>query len=449
MSKTLDFDIIVIGAGAAGEGAAYMGAELGGKVAIIERELVGGECSFWACMPSKTLLHSAAKHHSWRSASERRDWMISREGIDYPSDETHVQRLEEQGVAVVRGSARITGKGSVEVVADGQVPRSLTCTNIVVAAGSVPFVPAVPGLLEAGYWTNREATSARDLPSSLVIMGAGPMGVETAQLYTRFGVSVVLIDGNDRILPRDHPASSLAVSGRLVEEGVSMKLGVRVVAVKQGGAGRIVELSDGTQVEGSELVLAVGRRGADLRQLGVEEAGVILGKGGIPSPDDQMRIGPGVFVAGDASGGLQFTHLADYEGRVAAKAAMGKPAKADHASVPKATYTDPETGAVGVMLPEALAGGMDAFEVTQEFAMTSKGMTVEGAVGHMSAVVDRSNGLLVGAFAACLGASEFIHEAVLAIKYQLPVSAIGDTIHAFPTAARGFANMMLEAEKQL
>jgi dihydrolipoamide dehydrogenase len=287
-------------------------------------------------------------------------------------------------------------------------------------------------------------------------MGGGPVGVEMAQVYARFGVKTTVIEGNDRILVRDHPRSSAVVAEQLAREGVELRLGVKATAVRAGGAGRIVELSDGSTVEAAELVVAVGRAPIGLADLGVEEAGVALNDRGVPQPDERMRVADGVYVAGDAAGGLQFTHVADYQARIAVRNATGGDAIADLESVPKATYTDPETGAVGITVEEAKERGIEAFEVTQDFSVTARGFSIEtptrevreGAPGHVTAVVDRERGLLVGAFAACPGASELIHEATLAVKAKVPLAVLADTIHAFPTGARVFGNLMAEALKR-
>src|SRR5262249_8087451 len=208
-------------------------------------------------------------------------------------------------------------------------------------------VPPLDGLRDAGYWTSREATSLRELPSSIVVLGGGVVGVEMAQVYARFGVATVIVEGGDRILSRDHPKSSGAVTDQLQRDGVVIRTGVKAKAVRAGGPGRIVELSDGSRVEGAQLLVAVGRRGSDLRALGIEAAGVRLGARGDVQPDEQMRVGDGVFVAGDAAGGLQFTHLADYEGKIAVRAALGQKGRAGLAAGPQATLTRPDTGAGG------------------------------------------------------------------------------------------------------
>jgi pyruvate/2-oxoglutarate dehydrogenase complex dihydrolipoamide dehydrogenase (E3) component len=297
-----------------------------------------------------------------------------------------------------------------------------------------------------------------------VILGAGPVGVEIAQIYARFGVATVLVESAARILPRDHTQSSATVAQQLAEDGVEIRVGVRATRVSAGGAARRVQLSDGAVVEGSELVVATGRRPADLRGLGLEAAGVQLdGNGSVApdhQPDHQMKVADGIYVVGDVAGGLQFTHVADYEGRVAVRAALGHAVRADLRFVPRVTFTYPETGAVGLTLDEAQAAGIDAFEVTQDFSTTSRGYTIEpirpsrraileGTRGHLTAVVDRERGILAGAFAACPAAGELIHEAVLAMKLAVPVAVLADTIHAFPTGARDFGNLMAQAAKRL
>lgn len=449
----MDQDIIVIGGGAAGEAAGFAAAAIGAPAVLVERDLLGGECPFWACMPSKTLLNSASQRacgadYDWAHASARRDWMISREGIDYPDDSGHVRRMEAAGTRVIRGEARIVGPGAVEVRTREGV-EALQAAGVIVAAGSSPFVPPIPGLDEVPYWTSREATSTREPPSSLVILGGGVVGVEMAQVFVRFGVRVTLVEGGDRILSRDHPLTSKHVADQLVDEGLELRTGVTGQRVRAGGAGRIVELSDGSAVEGAELLVAVGRRPADLRALGAEEAGATLDERGASKPDEQLRIADGLFVAGDVAGGLQFTHVADYEGGMAARAAAGRGDRADLRVVPRVTFTDPEAAAVGLTVEEALAQGIDAFEISRDFASTGKGQTIEGARGHLTAVVDRERKRLVGGFAACPGAGELIHEAVLAMKMDVPIEVLADTIHAFPTSARVMGGIYQEAAGRL
>jgi pyruvate/2-oxoglutarate dehydrogenase complex dihydrolipoamide dehydrogenase (E3) component len=448
-------DLAIIGAGPAGEAAAYKAAKLGASVTVTERDLVGGECPFWACMPSKTLLDAARRRacgadYPWERASARRDWMISREGTEYPSDAGHVRAFEAEGIEFVRGTGRLVAPGRVEVAVDGGKPVSIEARSVILSAGSVPFIPPIEGLDGAGYWTSRDATSTRELPSSLVVMGGGPIGVEMAQVFARFGSKVTVVEGNDRLLPRDHPQSSKAVADQIAEEGIDIRTGVTATAVDAGGPGRVVGLSDGTKVEAAQVLVAVGRRPADLRALGAQEAGATLDERGAATPDERLAIGDGVYVAGDAAGGLQFTHLADYEGRMTATSAIGGGGGVvDLTAVPRVTFTDPEVGAVGSTIEEARERGIDAFELTQDYAKTSRGQTIEGSHGHVSIVVDRGRRTLAGAFAACPGAGEFIHEAVLAMRARIPVDVLADTIGGFPTSARVLNNLFVEAADQL
>ena len=248
-------EFVIIGAGAAGEAAAHMARARGASVAIVDRELFGGSCPFWACMPSKTLLHAAAVHacggdYEWPKASARRDYMINREGTDWPSDAGHVSSLEGAGAVTVRGTARITGPGTVVVSVEGEDGhRTLRARHIVIAVGSTPTIPTIDGLESITPWTNRQATTARTLPDSLVILGAGPTGVEIAQVYARYGVPTVLIAPQTAINPKDHPRNSAAIEAGLQRDGVAIRKGVRATRLEAhaGAAGaHLVRLSDGS-----------------------------------------------------------------------------------------------------------------------------------------------------------------------------------------------------------
>ena len=446
------YDLVIIGAGPAGEAAAYAGRERGASVAVIDRDLFGGACPFFACMPSKSLLHSAAVHaaggdYPWRKASDRRDWMISREGRDYPDDSSHIKDLEVAGAVAMRGTARLNGAGRVVVTHDGAV-HELEAGAVILAIGSHSKIPTdMPGLAEVPYWTNRQATSARELPDSLLILGAGPTGTELAQVYARYGVPVTLVVPSGRILPRDHPRTSAVVAAALERDGVVIRTGGRAVAAhaRAGSNGRhLFDLDDGTTVEGAAVLLAIGRT-YPITDIGLETVGVDTSSGRL-SPDDQLRIAPGVFVAGDPAGPEMHTHLSHYQGDMAARIALGEEVKPDYRAIPRAVYTDPETGSVGLLLEEALAKGIDAEELTQELADTAKGQAAD-AVGHVTIVIDRAAGTLVGAFLAGPGASEAVHEAVLAVKLETPLAVLADMIHAFPTVARVLGLLFAKAAK--
>lgn len=443
------YDIVIIGAGPAGEAAAFEARKRNASVAVIDRDLFGGACPFFACVPSKSLLHSAEVHagggdYPWPRASLRRDYMINREGIDYPDDSGHVRDLEGAGAVTLRGSARLDGPGRVAVSHDG-VEHLLEAAAVVVAVGSTSKAPDMPGIDGVPFWTNREATSTRELPESLLILGAGPTGVELAQVYARYGVPVTLVVPNARILPRDHERSSAVVAASLQRDGVTIRTGVRALAAHAGAGsdGRhSFDLDDGSSVEAASVLMAIGRS-LPLEGLGLESVGVDISSGRL-TPDAQLRIAPGVFVAGDPAGPEMHTHVSHYQGEMAARIALGEDATPDYRAIPRALYTDPEAASVGLLLEEALKRGLAAEELTSDLATSAKGYAAEAA-GHVTIVVDRGAGTLIGAFIAGPGASEAIHEAVLAIKLGTPLTVLADTIHAFPTVARVMGSLFADA----
>lgn len=447
------FDLVIIGAGEAGQAAAHLARKLGGRVAIIDRELFGGSCPYWACMPSKALLHAAAIHrlggdYPWQQASDFRDWMIVREQRDWPDDSGHVKDLEAAGAVVIRGEGRITGPGRV-VVAGAGGERKLTAKAILVSVGTNSTIPDdIEGLDQIRPWTNREATSTRELPRSLVILGAGPTGVEMSQVYARYGVPTVLVSPHERINPKDHPRSSATLDAALRRDGVDIRTGARATRVRprQGHDGaHAIELSDGTAVEGHEILLAIGRT-APLDRLGLETVGVRLEDGQL-RPDERLQIADGVFAAGDPAGPEMHTHLAVYQGEMVARIALGEDARPNHRAIPRATYTDPQTAGVGLQLAEARSLGYDAFEETQDYATTAPGYIAEAA-GHVTITVDRRARDLLGAFIAAPGAADAIGEAVLAIKTRTPLDVLADTIHPFPTTVRVMGGLFIQAARR-
>jgi pyruvate/2-oxoglutarate dehydrogenase complex dihydrolipoamide dehydrogenase (E3) component len=448
------FDFVIIGAGAAGEAALELARARGDSVAIVDRDLFGGSCAFWACMPTKSLLHAAAVHHAggdypWSKASDFRDYMISREGTDYPSDAYHEGRYREVGAEPIRGTARLTGPGTVHVDLRDGGERTLHGRDIIIAVGSNSRVPDLPGLDQIEAWDNRDATSTRELPASVLILGGGPSGTEMAQVFTRYGVPVTLVESNPRILARDHPSNSATVQAALEREGATVHTDVRAVRIEPGagasGAHR-VELSDGSYAEGHEIMVAVGRS-IPFEHLGLETIG-LAPDGRMPQPDEQLRIAPHVYVIGDPAGPELHTHLAHYQGEMAVRIASGQDVKPDYRAIPRAVYTDPEVAGVGLLLEQALEAGFDAFEATADLSNTAKGYTAE-AEGHITLVVDRSSRTLLGAFMAGPGASELIHEAVLAIKLRVPLAELADTIHAFPTTARVLGSLFMQVHRDL
>ena len=444
------FDLVVIGAGTAGEAATHFARSKGASVAIIDRALFGGSCPFWACMPSKALLHAAAVHHlggdyPWKKASDFRDYMINRTKSDEPDDSGHVTSLEGAGATVIRGSASLAGPGRVRVG-----DRELEAGAIILAVGSVSRVPDLPGLAEAHPWTNVQGTSARELPRSLAILGAGPTGVELAQVYARYGVPVTLVHPRDRVNDKDHPRSTDLLGESLQRDGVTLRLSARATRVRAGegaGGAHVVELDGGDPIEGHEILLAIGRD-YPVAGLGLETIGVTPKEGRL-DPDDHLRVAENVYAVGDVGGPEMHTHLGHYTGEAAARIALGdssfRPALD---AIPRATYTDPETASVGLLVEQAREQGIDAVEYTQDIAKTARGQAQE-AGGHVTIVVDRQRGVLVGAFMAGPSVSEVIHEAVLAVKTETPLAVLADTIHAFPTIARVLGTLFIKAHAEL
>ncbi|MEX2547178.1 MAG: NAD(P)/FAD-dependent oxidoreductase [Chloroflexota bacterium] len=450
------FDFIVIGAGAAGEAAGHEARRLGASVAVVERELVGGSCPFWACMPSKALLHAAGIHavggdYPWGRASGFRDWMINRENRDWPDDSSHVTSLAKAGAVVVRGTGRIMGPGAVRVTAgDDADGRELHGRNIIVAVGTHSTLPEdLPGVDGIRPWTNREATATRTLPRSLLVLGGGPTGVEMSQVFARYGVPVTLVHPEERLNHRDHPNSSAALARALGQDGVELHLGVRAERLEPAQGSdephRAV-LSDGSTVAGHEVLFAIGRT-APIDGIGLESIGVALRDGRV-EPDENLRIAQDTYVIGDPAGPEMHTHLAHYQGEMAVRIALGEDVRPDYSAIPRATYTDPETAGVGLLLEQAREAGHDAFEETADVENSAKGYVAE-SFGHATIVVDRRERRLLGAFIAGPGASEAIHEAVLAVKTKVPIEVLADTIHAFPTTARVLGSLFVSAARNL
>lgn len=452
---TRRFDFVIIGGGPAGESAANTARARGATVAVVERELFGGACPFWACMPSKTLLHAAAVHaaggdYPWSKAVARRDYMINREGRDFPDDSGHVKGLEAAGAVTIRGSARIAGPGRVAVtLAQGGGEEVLGAGTIIVAVGSESRVPPIDGLDQIKPWTSREATSTRELPRSLLVIGGGPTGVELSQVFARYGVPTRLVVSQDRINARDHPRNSAAVAEGLRRDGVDIRTGVRAIRLRPGpgaAGAHVLDLSDGASVEGHEVLLAVGRT-LPLAGLGLETLGVAVEDGRLRVGRD-LRVADGVFVTGDPAGPEMHTHLSHYQGELAVRIALGDDVRPDYRAIPRAIYTDPEAAGVGRTLEEAVAAGLDAFEEVADLATSAKGYVSE-STGHVTVVVDRPSRTLIGAFIAGVGASEAIHEAVLAIRTRTTLDVLADTIHAFPTTARVLGGLFASAATKL
>jgi pyruvate/2-oxoglutarate dehydrogenase complex dihydrolipoamide dehydrogenase (E3) component len=451
------FDFVIIGAGPAGESAAFEARDRGASVAIVDRRWFGGSCPHIGCIPSKSILNSAARHHAnpatwtWPQASERRDYMVNRApDAAEPDDTSHIKPLEDAGAVIYRGNASVPTRGVVEIRHDGTTHR-LEARNIVIAVGSTSKRPPIPGLDRIETWTNREATLARELPRSLLVLGGGPTGCELAQAYARFGVPVTIVQSGDRLTPTDHPRNSQVIADALREDGVDVRLGVRAVGARAGGGAdgaHAIDLSDGSVAEGHAILLAVGRE-FPLDELGLECYGVDT-SGRTPFPrDGRLRLADGLWAIGDPAGPELHTHQAHYQGELAIRMALGDDVRPDYRALPRASYTDPEAAFVGLSVDQAKAEGIDAVEFVADFATSARGYGVQAKLGHVTVVFDRASKTMVGAAIACPDASAAIHECVLAIRARVPVDVLADTIHAFPSTSRILNSLFADARRAL
>jgi pyruvate/2-oxoglutarate dehydrogenase complex dihydrolipoamide dehydrogenase (E3) component len=451
------FDFVIIGAGPAGEAATYKARELGATVAVIDRLWFGGSCPHIGCLPSKSLLDGAARHaanparYRWSDASVARDYMVNRPAdAAEPDDSSHLRRLREAGAVAYRGTATIAGLGRVTVSHD-ETTHELAAANVVVAVGSVSKRPPVEGLDTIPVWTNRQATLARELPASLLILGGGPTGCEIAQVYARFGVPTTIVQSGPRLAPTDHPRNSEVIRAALERDGVTIRTEVRALharAAAEPNGAHVIELDDGSTAEGHAILLAVGRS-FPLDDLGLEHYGVdTSGRTSFPR-DGRLRIADGLWVIGDPAGPELHTHQAHYQGELAVRMAMGEAVRPDYRALPRATYIDPECSSVGLTLDGALEAGLDAFELVADFTKSAKGYAIQAKLGHVTIVVDRRTRELIGAAMASPDASAAIHECVLAIKTHVTIDVLAETIHAFPSTSRIFNGLFADARRKL
>jgi len=475
-------DVVVVGMGPGGEYVAGTLAEAGLDVVGVDRELLGGECPYWGCVPSKMMVRAGdLLAEAWRvpgmagDVTVKPDWTlvaqrIRDEATDDWDDAAAVERFEGQGGRFVRGVGRVVGPGRVAVRAverrhgpgstDGRTHPPVDDTAgpagteaaggtvfqarkaVVIATGSRPAIPPIPGLAQVPYWTNRQAIESAELPSSLVVLGGGAIGVELGQVYARFGVAVTVIEASDRLIAREEPEAGDLLAEVFDREGITVHTGAKATSVQGSASAVAVELADGRTIEAEKVLVATGRR-VDLAALGVGALGIDE-DGRALEVDDHLRAADGVWAVGDVTGKGAFTHVAMYQGRIAAADILGQgPAPAEYHALPRVTFTDPEVGAVGLTEAQAREQGLDVRTGMVPLGEVARGWIHKaGNDGLIKVVADADRGVLVGATTMGPVGGEMVGLLALAVHARVPIEVLQRMIYAYPTFHRGIEDAL-------
>lgn len=440
-----EVDVIVIGMGIGGEAIAGTLAEGGTSVIGIESDLVGGECPYWGCIPSKMMIRAANLLAEARrvdgvagTVQVTPDWAptaqrIREQATDDWNDQVAVDRFVDKGGHFIRGRGRIVAPKTVAVEGTTYTAR----IGIVVATGTDPAVPPIPGLADVAYWTNRDTMQVKELPGSLIVLGSGAIGSELAEVFARFGVRVSVIEALDRLLPREEPEVGALMAEVFEAEGIAVHVGMMATGVRQDGDEIVVTLDDGTDVRGERLLVATGRR-TNTQGLGLDAVGVDLDSPYIPI-DEHMMVTDGLWAVGDVTGKGLFTHIAAYQAPIVVASILGKDGPgADYRAMPRVTFTDPEVGSVGITEQEARDAGINVALANQNVAWTARGwLHGTGNEGLIKLVVDSDRQVLVGATSVGPAGGEVLSMLTLAVHAEIPIDVLKSMIYAYPTFHRG------------
>lgn len=444
-----DVDVVVVGMGPGGEDVAGRLAEAGLSVVGVEAKLLGGECPYWGCVPSKMMIRAAdllaetgrvpgmagasSAEPDWRPVARR----IREEATDTWDDKVAVDRFTGKGGRFVRGRGRITTPGEVAVSADGHGERAFRVRRgIVLATGTEPAIPPIDGLAGTPYWTNREAIEAETVPESLIVLGGGAVGAELAQVYARFGARVSVVEALDRLLPGEELEAGALLAEVFGRGGIDVHTGAMATSVRHDGGGFTVALDSGTQLSATHLLVATGRR-ADLPALGVGAVGIDESAKAVPV-DERLRAAPGVWAVGDLTGKGAFTHIAVYQAAIATADILGRDTEpAEYHAVPRVTFTDPEVGAVGLTEAQARDQGLSVRTGTAQVPSSARGWIHKaGNDGLIKLVEDADRGVLVGATSAGPNGGEVLGTLSLAVHDRVQVDRLRRMIYAYPTFHR-------------